>query len=423
MKNFIILWFCMGLSLASLSQNVVQAEYFIDTDMGYGNNTLLSLTPAADGTFQLSIPVSSYQPGYHKLYIRTKDSDGKWSLTSKRNIEVPASDAKTVIASGEYFIDTDPGFGMGKPITITSPDSIILQNFLAATTGLSEGYHKLYGRFEDNLGKWSLTFRRTVEVYKSDTNKVLNGEYFFKTDLGFGSCNGVSFAVPAADGSYLINIPRNTIPADADTLFLRVRDDIENRWSITQIMGNISGILPLTLVNFSVTKQNNVAQLAWQTSSEINTSHFNIQRSTNGIDFSIVGSVNAAVASASMHDYTYSDDISSLATGKVYYRLQMVDNDGKFSYSKIVYITLSNESLVRIYPNPAHGYFVIGNYGKVDVRTASILVRDLTGRTLINQKFTNDTEQKINIGSLSKGMYVVSIITPGNVQTQKLIIE
>jgi len=100
-----------------------------------------------------------------------------------------------------------------------------------------------------------------------------------------------------------------------------------------------------------------------------------------------------------------------------------VDNDGKFSYSKIVYITLSNESLVRIYPNPAHGYFVIGNYGKVDVRTASILVRDLTGRTLINQKFTNDTEQKINIGSLSKGMYVVSIITPGNVQTQKLIIE
>src|SRR6185437_7621878 len=98
MKNFIILWFCMGLSLASLSQNVVQAEYFIDTDLGYGNNTLLSLTPAADGTFQLSIPVSSYQPGYHKLYIRTKDSDGKWSLTSKRNIEVPASDAKTVIA-------------------------------------------------------------------------------------------------------------------------------------------------------------------------------------------------------------------------------------------------------------------------------------------------------------------------------------
>ena len=106
----------MGLSLASLSQNVVQAEYFIDTDLGYGNNTLVSLTPAADGTFPLSIPVSSYQPGYHKLYIRTKDSDGKWSLSVRRNIEVLASEAKTTIVTGEYFIDTDPGFGMGMPI-------------------------------------------------------------------------------------------------------------------------------------------------------------------------------------------------------------------------------------------------------------------------------------------------------------------
>jgi len=423
MKKFIIIILLAALHSTAFCQNVVQGEYFIDTDLGYGNNTLVSFTPASDATFNLSITVSNNIPGFHKLYLRTKDDSGRWSLTARTNIEVLASEVKTTIVNGEYFIDTDPGFGLATPLIITSPDSILLQSFTAATSGLSEGYHKLYGRLLDNYGRWGLTFRRNIEIYKSDTNKVLNGEYFFKTDLGFGSCNGVSFAVPAADGSYLINIPRNTIPADADTLFLRVRDDIENRWSITQIMGNISGILPLTLVNFSVTKQNNVAQLAWQTSSEINTSHFNIQRSTNGIDFSIVGSVNAAVASASMHDYTYPDDISSLATGKVYYRLQMVDNDGKFSYSKIVYITLSNESVARIYPNPAHGYFVIGNYGKVDVRTASVLVRDLTGRTLINQKFTNDTEQKINIGSLSKGMYVVSIITPGNVQTQKLIIE
>ena len=423
MKNFIMLLLCWCTSLVLYSQNVVQGEYFIDTDLGFGNNTLVNFTPSPDNIFTVNINLSSYSSGFHKLYFRTKDSDGKWSLTSKRNIEVPASDIKTSIVTGEYFIDTDPGFGMGKPITITSPDSIILQNLLAATTGLPEGYHKLYGRFEDNLGKWSLTFRRTVEVYKSDTNKVLNGEYFFKTDLGFGGCNGVSFAVPAADGFYIINIPRNTIPVDADTLFLRVRDDIENRWSITQIMGNISGALPLTLLNFSVTKQDNVALLAWQTSNEINTSHFNIQRSTNGTDFSTVGRVNAVVTSVSRHDYTYPDDISSLQTGKVYYRLQMVDNDGKFSYSKIVYITLLNSLQIRIYPNPAHGYFVIGNYDKMDVRTASVLVRDLMGRTFINQKFTNDTEQKIDIGSLSKGMYMVSIITPGNVQTQKLIVE
>jgi len=424
MKNFIIILFCTGSSLACLSQNVVQAEYFIDTDLGYGNNTLVSLTPAADGTFPLTISVSSYQPGYHKLYIRTKDSDGKWSLSARRNIEVLVSEAKTIIVAGEYFIDTDPGFGMGMPITIDSPDSsVVLQNFSAATTGLSEGYHKLYGRLMDNLGRWSITFRRNMEVYKNENNNVINGEYFFTTDEGFGNCSAVTFSVPAADGSFVIDIPRISIPLGADTLFVRVRDDIENRWSITQILGNISGTLPLTLLNFKVTKQAGIAQLTWQTANEVNTSHFDIQRSTDGVNFSTVGRMNAAVSSVLKHDYTYPDDISSMPTGKVYYRLQMVDNDGKFSYSKIVYITLLNSLQIRIYPNPAHGYFVIGNYDKVDVGAASILVRDLMGRTLINQKFTNDTEQRINIGSLSKGMYMVSIITPGNVQTQKLIVE
>ncbi len=414
----------MGLSLASLSQNVVQVEYFIDTDLGYGNNTLVSLTPAADGTFPLTIPVSSYQPGYHKLYIRTKDSDGKWSLSARRNIEVLASEAKTIVVTGEYFIDADPGFGMGMPVTIDSPDSsVVLQNFSAATAGLSEGYHKLYGRLMDNLGRWSITFRRNMEVYKDENNKVLNGEYFFTTDEGFGNCSAVTFSVPAADGSFVIDIPRNSIPLGADTLFVRVRDNIENRWSITQILGNISGALPLTLLNFNVTKQDEVAQLTWETSDEINTSYFGIQRSTDGVNFTTVRRVSAAGTSVLRHDYTYPDDISSLRTGKVYYRLQMVDNDGKFSYSKIVYITLTNSLQIRIYPNPAHGYFIIGNYDKLDVRTASVLVRDLMGRTLINQKFTNDTEQKINIAALSKGMYMVSINTPGNVQTQKLIIE
>ncbi len=73
-----------------------------------------------------------------------------------------------------------------------------------------------------------------MEVYKNENNKVINGEYFFTTDEGFGNCSSVTFTVPAADGLFQINIPRNSIPLGADTLFVRVRDDIENRWSITK---------------------------------------------------------------------------------------------------------------------------------------------------------------------------------------------
>jgi hypothetical protein len=102
----------------------------------------------------------------------------------------------------------------------------------------------------------------------------------------------------------------------------------------------------------------------------------------------------------------------------------MTDNDGKFTYSRIAYITINADGIhITLYPNPAHSYFVIADYESLDVSKASVVVRDITGRMLINQKFNNTTEQKINIASLSKGLYMVSIVTPGNVHTQKLLVE
>ena len=424
MKNFIIALFFSGLALGSFSQNVTQVEYFIDTDAGYGNNTVMDVTPSADGTFPFTLHLSGFAPGYHKLYIRTKDSDGKWSVTARRNLEVLASATKTTIVSGEYFIDTDPGFDLATPITIATPDSLILQNFTAIAAGLSEGYHKLYGRFKDNRGKWGLTFRRNMEVYKSDTTKVVKAEYFFTTDLGFGDCASVTFANPAADGSFTFNIPRSTIPAGADTIFIRVQDDTENRWSLTQWQNGLTGVLPLTLLNFDVSKQTTTARLNWQTTHEVNTAYFNVQRSADAINFITIGKIAAKTANAQQNDYSYTDNIASLKAGKIYYRLQMTDNDGKSTYSRIAYITINDKgSYLTLYPNPAHGYFVIGNYENMDVSKGSVVVRDMTGRMLISQKFSNATEQKINIASLAKGLYTVSIVTPGKVHTQKLLVE
>ena len=159
MKNFIIVLFFTGLRLACLSQDVVQVEYFVDTDAGFGNNTVMDVTPSVDGTFPFTLHLSGFLTGNHKLYIRTKDSDGKWSFTTRRNIEVLISESKTSIVNGEYFIDTDPGFGGAAPITITTPDSAVLQNLTAIASGLSEGYHKLYGRLKDNEGRWGIYFQ------------------------------------------------------------------------------------------------------------------------------------------------------------------------------------------------------------------------------------------------------------------------
>ncbi len=423
MKHFITLLVGIGWSLACLCQNVVQGEYFIDMDLGYGNNTLVSFTPVADGTFPLAIDLTGLQPGYHKLYIRTRDSDGKWSLTARRNIDVPLLYSKTTITGGEYFIDADPGFGNATPVTISSIDSIILQNFNAATATLSEGYHKLYGRMMDNTGRWSLTFRRNIEVYKNVDNKVHKVEYFFKNDLGIGECSSITFATPAADGSFTFDIPRSSIPAGSDTLFVRVQDDLDSRWSLTQ-WKDLSVALPLTLLNFNVAKQNAAALITWQTANEVNTAYFDILRSRDGSHFTAIGRVEANNVSGLQNDYSYTDDLTGLAAGIVYYRLQMVDKDGSYSFSNINHITIGTDgSQIKLFPNPAHEYFVIGNYSIADVANATILVKDVSGRILISQKFTNGSEQRVNIASLSKGMYLVSIVANGEVQTKKLLVE
>ena len=130
----------------------------------------------------------------------------------------------------------------------------------------------------------------------------------------------VAFVTPSADGSFYFNIPRNTIPAGADTLFIRVQDDTENRWSITQWINGITGALPLTLLNFSLTKQNATARLSWQTANEVNTAYFNVQRSTDAVNFAAVGKVAAKPVILYQNHYSYTDDISNLKAGKVYYR-------------------------------------------------------------------------------------------------------
>jgi len=234
MKN-IFLSFSVLLYYSVTAQNVVQAEYFIDADAGVGNNTLVTFSnPSADGSFNININLTGINIGYHKLYIRTKDSAGKWSFTSRRNIEITSANTNKIITGGEYFFDNDPGYTAANPVTVTPQDSVILQNFTTITNALATGYHKLYIRFRDIDGNWSLTARRNVEVTKASTYVIAGAEYFFNTDPGAGNASPVSFSLPAADSSFTFKIPLASIPTGAHTLYIRARDSVNNNWSLTQ---------------------------------------------------------------------------------------------------------------------------------------------------------------------------------------------
>ncbi len=409
--------------LMMLGQDIIQGEYFFDADLGVGKNNTVVFTPLNDGVFHFSVGLKNVTPGYHKFYIRVKDSDGKWSFTSRRNIEVPPIYSKTTIVGGEYFIDKDPGFGQGTPMIVSSPDSAILQNFNVLTASLTDGYHKLYGRVLDNTGRWGLTFRRNIEIYQNNENKIFKVEYFFDEDAGVGNCTSTILASPAADGSFQISIPRSTIPTGSDSLFLRVQDDKDGKWSMTEA-ANITTALPLALVNFNVVKEKNNAHLIWRTVDEANTSSFAIQRSENGIQFKTIGKLAAKNLRDLKNDYFYLDNISGIGADVIYYRLKITDVDSSYTYSPIVHIFAGeDDDGISLYPNPAHDYFVISGNAGTSESYIKIVVKDLSGRTLINKVLESRSEKRIIVSSLTRGLYLVNIINGDSRVTKKLIIK
>ena len=181
--------------------------------------------------------------------------------------------------------------------------------------------------------------------------------------------------------------------------------------------------LPITLLDFSAFLNGKVAQLQWTTSTEVNTKDFVVQRSIDGTHFKSIGTVNAMGNSTRRTLYQF-PDAGALSTGanKLYYRLQMVDKDNRFAYSRIATVKIINDKLFVIYPNPAKGYLIITS--NATLSNAQIKIIDQNGKVLYQQQVASlfaGTSNKINVSNLNKGIYYLQVITVNGAQTTKFL--
>lgn len=179
-------------------------------------------------------------------------------------------------------------------------------------------------------------------------------------------------------------------------------------------------ILPLTLIEFTASKNNSYILLTWQTTNEINSDHFVIQRSLNGADFTDIGRINAHGKINVTDNYNYIDNTNVIKSGTVYYRLQIVDKDGKAVDSKIITVSINNQDIgLVIKPIPAHSFLTITTGALKSIVTIS----NLSGQVLLKQNINTAGEHQINTSSFAKGIYIVSINTTQGSITQKAVIE
>ena len=182
-------------------------------------------------------------------------------------------------------------------------------------------------------------------------------------------------------------------------------------------------VLPVDLISFNGTLQSDLsALLKWKTSNEINTAGFNVERSIDGNNFKQIAFLKAT-GSNSLFDYNYIDkDAVDQQSTVLYYRLQIMNNDGSFKYSNNVTITLPvTKAIINIAPNP-----VVDDLRGTIVSpfTANVTLRifDNTGRLMLQtntfvKKGTNNFIQNIN--HLASGAYYLDISGNGIISKTK----
>lgn len=150
---------------ANTQANIVQLEYFFDTEPGYGAGTPLTVTAGAQINLQSLISSAALTPGFHTISIRARDNDNQWSIASMRTFFV---DEFTQISAIEYYIDSDPGEGSATNITVP-PGGSIEVDVTIPTGSFTGGSHTIGVRAARTDGSWGNTSTTSFTIRDTQT--------------------------------------------------------------------------------------------------------------------------------------------------------------------------------------------------------------------------------------------------------------
>jgi hypothetical protein len=185
------------------------------------------------------------------------------------------------------------------------------------------------------------------------------------------------------------------------------------------VVTKLSYPLPAVWGDFSALARNGNVQLSWTTLQESNTSYFEVEHSTNGRDYKTIASVPAAGNSSLVKTYSYAHSAASSQAAN-YYRIKLVDLDGKASRSSVrsVKFTKGAVVVVQATPNP-----VISNLQiSVQETAVDINIIDMNGRLFKSLRNLQPGVHSVNVSELASGQYQLMIYQDNRmIQSQKII--
>ncbi|MES2678375.1 MAG: T9SS type A sorting domain-containing protein [Bacteroidota bacterium] len=344
-------------------------------------------------------------------------------LSAKYNIALAANDkyAGDNNGNGDYDLEVA---GIGQESTGNNnafSTSVSGGMGLTATSGLDNTDYVLAGHAVPvnalqttdvggmtgaNNGRW----QRVWYIDITNTSTAISANIQFgATDGGMGSAplgttaaNYVLLYRAGQTGNWTELATANSVVGDR-AFFNNISLTADGYYTLGSKNHTLS-VLPVELVDFAATPEENKVTLRWNTSSEKNNAGFEIEKTKDGAQFETVALVKGAGNSSSSLHYS-SEDLQPYR-GLSYYRLKQSDHSGKITYSRLaaVYYDVEAQSLT-LYPNPAEGTFYISSRIFEDSRV-TVQIIDSWGRTCFNKIFSPakntvviDTENKLPGGS------------------------
>lgn len=276
---------------------------------------------------------------------------------------------------------------------------------------------------------------------------VVNGTRKYRVYASGGGASSMSLTNNAAFKIMSVPVPKTgTTP----TGVFSISNDafiVANFWNYyleiggNDYTGNTSSIatsvpIPLELLTFEGVEKDKTAQLTWRTASEINFSHFEVERSTDAQNWTLVSTVKGQkdaqkdILSFSRNTegaYFLNDDKAFTQSSLVLYRLKMVDNDGAFKYSKVVSVQqrTGDFSRLKLYPNPTQNdLHLLIDAPNAAIQTIDIL--DVVGKvwqhkTINLQKGQN--QEILNVSALPTGVYFLQTVDNKGVKSIRQFIK
>jgi len=167
--------------------------------------------------------------------------------------------------------------------------------------------------------------------------------------------------------------------------------------------------LPVELVSFTSESTDNVIKLIWKTASELNNSHFLIERSSTGSAFHEIARVKGHGTTYETHRYTFTDSYPTPGTN--YYRLKQVDYDGNFTYSPVVEASWGNEGQLCLYPSPVSSELHIVLPKNWQEKGDIYIFNSLGQVQKAGHLDGSSLETTINVGALPPGPYFLETLS------------